>query len=649
MEWQYLSDTPQLLQTGLRVTRNDPKPGTEKHSSIDLTKGADAFNELDAHMFFPAFDLPMIGEWRPAFTWCQQWWDFVTPFETVQIYFDGSADQTQNHTSIGVAAFVQCQGVWHFAGALATKTPHAVGSYEAEQAAGIVATKFLFDLLKLGTLWRQHAIDVRLCFDSTTVGHQAAGLWHAFSAPANGSLLRSLVQLCETKFQITLHHWHVRGHRGEAGNELVDELARAASEGHQISDIQGWFTLIQDHRWIQALEWAWIFFDPHYAPSIHDNKLYVPARPTTWPNANDLAVFQGQKHVKAKDQKTAQFELRFCTYNAMTLKSADQNYSEFGTPSKLENLLRQMDFAKVQFFAVQETRLKRLASRNDDRYLLYHSPASAQGHFGILVGISKSAPIGRSSDGRSIFITDKDVSIVHSDPRRLLLRIHGPQFRCLLLAGHAPHTGQAQTEIEEWWTNTQRCIPACYSQWDLVCLLDASARVGAESTHHIGHWDAEDADEKAQAFIDFVTAQNLLLPSTFEEYHRGPSTTWAHSRGAERRIDYVAVPERWKNHSLQSWVQQDFASAITCDDHKPVHLQVQFSQEVASLVKPRFSKAKLLNLSETLALDSFAQGKEVDWHVDVHSHAEALQQALYDDLAAQTTFPQRQAKTDHVR
>ena len=181
---------------------------------------------LDAHFFLPCYDLPCEFPFFPdSMQWTQTWWDPSLGGTKICIYFDGSfvAGQSNAQSGAGIAAFVFTNDRWAFAEALSTGLDAGFRSYQAEAAAGVVALKFSFDLLKLIRLVNPVGhVDLTFCYDSLTAGMQAAGHWHAISDPQLGHLLRSLHKCVEQRFQVVLNFQHVKAHSGEPGNELVD-------------------------------------------------------------------------------------------------------------------------------------------------------------------------------------------------------------------------------------------------------------------------------------------------------------------------------------------------------------------------------------------------------------------------------------------
>ena len=80
----------------------------------------------------------------------------------------------------------------------------ATNAYVAELAALTSAVKFAFDLVKLNSFQHGQVPQVYFHHDATTVGRQADGSWQCLSQPRLGHLSRSLVQLVETRFGLTL-------------------------------------------------------------------------------------------------------------------------------------------------------------------------------------------------------------------------------------------------------------------------------------------------------------------------------------------------------------------------------------------------------------------------------------------------------------
>jgi hypothetical protein len=103
----------------------------------------------------------------------------------------------------------------------------------------------------------------------------------------------------------------------------------------------------------------------------------------------------------------------------------------------------------------------------------------------------------------------------------LILRIKNPLLQCVLIAGHAPHTGADADTIATWWQSVSDAIPQKYCHWHTILLADANARIGAEPNSHVGDHQAEVLDPKAEGFLEFLARHGLWVPATFSASHVG--------------------------------------------------------------------------------------------------------------------------------
>ena len=134
------------------------------------------------------------------------WWTPGDSAQSIWIYFDGSSAQQKELAGCGVACFI-LDKTWKFAGALSVKLPVDTTSYTAEATGAAIATKFLYDILKVASL--PTPPEVWLCYDSTTVGEQAVGNWEARRSPTLFAFMRSMVLLIEHRFHVQIQHHHI--------------------------------------------------------------------------------------------------------------------------------------------------------------------------------------------------------------------------------------------------------------------------------------------------------------------------------------------------------------------------------------------------------------------------------------------------------
>eukprot|EP00435_Cladocopium_sp_Y103_P045423 s830_g13.t1 len=111
---------------------------------------------------------------------------------------------------------------------------------------------------------------------------------------------------------------------------------------------------------------------------------------------------------------------------------------------------------------------------------------------------------------------ENDFAIIHQEPRILIIRVSAAALKCLVLVGHAPHSGDDSLEIEAWWHHLFDCVPQQYATWPRVLVVDANASVGHVTDDSIGGFQAGPPDAKAEHFEAFVHRSDLWLPATFD-------------------------------------------------------------------------------------------------------------------------------------
>ena len=79
--------------------------------------------------------------------------------------------------------------------------------------------------------------------------------------------------------------------------------------------------------------------------------------------------------------------------------------------------------------------------------VIIKSPATARGHYGMMIGLFRLHPHGPTHN-RDIFFTDDSYQILTATPRLLIVRVRTEALRCVVIAAHAPHSGACIEEIE---------------------------------------------------------------------------------------------------------------------------------------------------------------------------------------------------------
>ena len=473
-------------------------------------------------------------------------------------------------------------------------------------------------------------VELCFCYDSLTAGSQASGQWHAFSEPLVGHFLRSMHKCIEQRFQALIKYVHAKAHVGEPGNELVDTLAHQAALGEPLHDLDSWIRMTTKCSFVQNAEWFWHLFREDV--QWEGQALLLPAAPAT-----DVLQFSAKQ--ESVDETTevpeiGTLDLALATCNVLSLLPRDAQKNTGGSstigPARLDCILQQMEEEKVHVFALQETRLRKSSNAHDSRFWLYRANATSQGHYGIIVGFARARPIGTihgSTRKHEVFIEQDDVALIASDPRFLILRLKTALVHAIIIAGHAPHTGAAASDLARWWEDLAQHIPSRYDLWPRVLLVDANARVGSEPCQHIGPHQAEGGNGKEEAFVQFVRKQGLFLPATFPACHFGDGGTWRHAQGTWSRNDYIGIPVEWNYESCCSYVSTLIDAGLAKEDHKApiVHL---VRQAVIHKTSKRSRPVKLQ--LDNFDPESLVAAPTYPWGLDVHAHTQQLQDDLVD-------------------
>ena len=168
------------------------------------------------------------------------------------------------------------------------------------------------------------------------------------------------------------------------------------------------------------------------------------------PKSTPKPCLLGLQHDQADlqdEDRGAQVHLCLATCNVFSLCGRHDD-SECGLqgPARQEMLLRQLHEENINIFALQETRLRRLHC------------------YGIFIGLSKTATFATTIFGHPHQFKFKEdyCAVIAQTPRLLILRVSAPATRCILIAGHSPHSGNSAEEIDTWRESVSAAIPKDY-------------------------------------------------------------------------------------------------------------------------------------------------------------------------------------------
>lgn len=454
------------------------------------------------------------------------------------IFVDGSFFKKSNSSAWAFEVVLQQPGLefrrWGFTGAPFSDSP---SSLSAEARGALAALHWicctLVDCRKPTTLY---------C-DATCIG---LGLVGAQKLPeaigCDAGKARAMYQLAKALVP-QLQYRHVKAHSGQIDNEVVDSVAKAIAS-------QGWSPFCGIPDFLAGLslplwDWAWLLIET----DVNDNPEFPALADLVNKTAYGPALTIGGKVFDqfdevARNHPLCEVDLKFATANVRSLKEHDTSFA-----GKASILAEQFGLEGLEVVGLQETRARNSTVSLSNRYVRLIS-ASDHGQGGVELWLNQDGALAKTPFGP---LTADHCKVWHSSSTVLGVECDHPLLDCDFVVCYAPQAARAKEDIAQWWADL-RSLLVGRKQRDLVLLGDFNAKVGAVCSEHVGdwHWDCEDtAGECARELIvDF----GLVLPSTFQQWHSGPTNTFRSHTGSGTRVDYVAVPGAWRNGISTSYV-----------------------------------------------------------------------------------------------
>ena len=345
---------------------------------------------------------------------------------------------------------------------------------------------------------------------------------------------------------------HVSGHSGVLGNEMADQLAKAAArqpeDPHQRC-LPEWPKLFSQHP---LRDWAWKHLDQSadlptlFAFPSEAARLQQDLPPFNPPSTD------GQREVSLQGRLVLQ--VRIMTFNVLTmLESATGNATAVGQSAagmrlmgKRDLIKRQLDTLRVNVIGLQETRLQESPVLADADYLMFHASATPAGQFGVALWLHQRRPFVWLND-EPWFVKRDHVTVLAATPRMMVADLCMPVFRCLLVVAHAPHDpvpGDG-TAAAAFWRQVQESLARVPQHVPLVVMTDANAHLGQVQTASVGGHYPDPENGAGRELHLFLLAHGLCAVNTFVSSHRGPTPTWISPQGQAWRLDYLLIPDSW--------------------------------------------------------------------------------------------------------
>ena len=459
------------------------------------------------------------------------------------------------------------------------------------------------------------------CFrpDNLTTAGQAQGKFGTHATDDSFKCLRGLYQALECILPDEhLRIDHVRSHAGEPWNEMVDCIAKQEAR-------KGFYLNRQDidlRLWLKDIPFIWTLLATQDGlPTLaHDG--HVPTAP-------ELPVVKSQNPVQHAAWKKTVVSLSIASGNVGSLFIGPDGHG-----GKINYLRTQMKSFALNFIGIQEARSPPGLSTTDN---VMRIAGGAQGHlYGNELWVNLDQPFGFSGT-KPLFFQKQNFTVVHTEPRLMLVHAVHDAFSAWFLVAHAPHSGRPQEERDSWWVNAADAVRPFLNDEPVFLCIDANATTGKADDIHIGFRE-DTTSANSEGFRTFLTDLGLCLPSTME-VHVGSDETWVSPGGQfAKRIDYVAIPCCLKEHCVHSQVVEDFDLGQQYD-HSLVAIEMKWTDHIPMYARSQSEKThhKRLMLPEIREIPDqrLANITASPWQCDIGTQVDTFNAEVHATLDKQ--------------
>ena len=458
--------------------------------------------------------------------------------------------------------------------------------------------------------------DFTIAFDCMAAGMGASG---EMQPPGQHPFSRTIRGVAQTLYAVLpdrIHYQHVPGHSGQPWNELVDVAAKLiAKEAPKIClpTPPGYVAKIA-----RTVDWEWAWTEAAAAVSRQ-----FPGRSSTgmeWKRLTTTCSLTPEQLIPTSHgevsggNKILELQLKVATVNVQ------------GLGRKKELIEKQMVQFGYDVIFMQETKMSGGSFATGKILKL---ATDHQKHWGVAVWISKTMLKHLHADELNL----DDVHVAKATSRLIAVIVAKGKVRLVLIAAHFPQQGTLPAERTKV-LNAFREICEKHGGCDvLLAGVDANARLPPSFAHATGALEFGKHDDAGLEVAEILEATGMTAPSTFMEFHRGDSQTWKHPKGGLSRIDFVFVGGQAATRNTCTWTDFDFDLVQGNDDHWMASLQACFQMKwqrcAKSRPRPTYDRRKMLTPEgRSILRTETARIVLPSWEVDVHTHAQTLQDAL---------------------
>ena len=313
-----------------------------------------------------------------------------------------------------------------------------------------------------------------------------------------------------------------------------------------------------------------------------------------------------------------QFEIHTITANIQTIKDAPISvFNPSGLAARRQYLYTQVQQCSADIICIQEARSA--AGRWKGPGLLTWRSGSSKGQYGCEVWIRSGVT--------SPALTLQDWRIIASSPRLLAVTCTAERFPVTVISAHAPHADRPDSEARSFWQELTATIGRVPPHRAVVVGIDANGDLHASDDFQALVGDLTSHSETTrndELLLECCLVNGLEAPHTFPDIQKGPSWTWQHTSGRQKRIDHILFrPGPWQ-HRLASQAL-DFDIVNGARDHVAMRVR-----SVLTCPRPAAAPPRQRRASKDEVLDFGAEVRSsLATPLTAHLHPEGLVEALH--------------------
>ena len=289
---------------------------------------------------------------------------------------------------------------------------------------------------------------------------------------------------------------------------------------------------------------------------------------------------------------------------------------------------------------------------------------------GCCFAISGSLAFGKCGT-KAEKITIDDISLVHTDPRRIIVCIHAACFQAVCIGLHAPDSPKdvaVPGSVRKWWVDTIAIAKRCTAPGDnIICCVDGNLRI-TRAAHGVTGMNIDNAAHGGtdqENLIEFALSLGLCIVNTVDDFLADKHCNGTYVVASEPfpiRSDFVLLSDTSGIVAESVAVWHEMSLHAAAPDHIPITARAKFTtcsrvavtkRRVVRYDRQAVTAAKSLpdprSCPAVLALeDAILRSPVVPTCVDPSSHEHVMAGYFEGCLVDAFPRPQRPAKQKYM-